>query len=107
MQGIRNPQSAVTENPHSEIRIPKSLPRPGAGLPAHAFRRFRPVPVILGTHRHRRQRMIRPVHRLALATVLAALAIPARADDPFFSGLGDLAGGGTYSDAWGISGDGS
>lgn len=44
---------------------------------------------------------------LALAVALAAAAPAPAAADPFFLGLGDLPGGGFWSEAYGVSADGS
>jgi probable HAF family extracellular repeat protein len=44
---------------------------------------------------------------LLAAALALLLAAPARASDPFFTGVGDLAGGTALSSATGVSGDGS
>ena len=52
---------------------------------------------------------IKRARRVCLFGAAVGLAIcvsRARADDPWFTGLGDLSGGATYSEVWGISGDG-
>lgn len=46
------------------------------------------------------------IRGLAVATAFVAMSFSARAQSTF-TGLGDLAGGGTHSEAWGVSADGT